>query len=369
MRQRQQGFTLVELMVALAIGTVIILGAGQLFLTTFQTFQNVDKVSRKQENLIFIAQRLTSEIRQSGPGRYTLRCERNQDACSCTVADQEENGQPMVSFLKDVPNHDSSSQCNEDEHVLGELVSGDAPLYRVVLPLENNGEAIVFHVMERQGIYASFFDTPTSQKGKGDAVIAGGAVSGAENILVSESTVNSNLDPSIIPSPQSSDSHDYYTGYINNIKNLDGVIATCTENEIMFSSGKVFYCDGNINKLNVTELSGKVVVVEQDISIQQNDNSSVTDVAIVAGGEINFNGNNTNALFRGIIWGAGSVNLSMSGVEFVGSVISNGSVVFNNVNSINADLSVWELLSVYGYEFSMRQALEGLSENIDFGDD
>jgi hypothetical protein len=147
------------------------------------------------------------------------------------------------------------------------------------------------------------------------------------------------------------------------------VIATCTENEIMFSSGKVFYCDGNINKLNVAELSGKVVVVEQDISIQQNDNSSVTDVAIVAGGEINFNGNNTNALFRGLIWGAGSVNLSMSGVEFVGSVISNGSVVFNNVNSINADLSVWELLSVYGYEFSMRQALEGLSENIDFGDD
>lgn len=369
MRQRQQGFTLVELMVALAIGAVIILGAGQLFLTTFQTFQNVDKVSRKQENLIFIAQRLTSEIRQSGPGRYTLRCERKQDTCNCTVADMEENGQPLVSFLKDIPVNNLPSQCNEDEHVLGELVPGDAMLYRVELPLENNGEAIVFHVMERQGVYASFFDTPSSQKGKGDAVIAGGAVSGAENILVSESTVNSNLGLSVIPSPQSSDSHDYYTGYIKNISNLEGVIATCNENEIISSSSKAFYCNGNINNLNVAALSGKLVVAEQGISMQQNNNSSVSDVAIVAGGAINFNGNNTNALFRGVIWGAGSVNLSMSGVEFVGSVISSGSVVFNNVSSINADMSVWELLSVYGYDFSMRQALENLSGNIDFGDD
>ncbi len=31
MNQRQNGFTLVEVMVAMAIGTVIILGAGQLF--------------------------------------------------------------------------------------------------------------------------------------------------------------------------------------------------------------------------------------------------------------------------------------------------------------------------------------------------
>lgn len=53
MRKLQQGFSLVELMVAMAIGTVIILGAGQLFLITFQTFKTVDELSRKQESLIF----------------------------------------------------------------------------------------------------------------------------------------------------------------------------------------------------------------------------------------------------------------------------------------------------------------------------
>ncbi|MBL1269239.1 PilW family protein [Vreelandella neptunia] len=156
MRQHQQGFTLVELMVAMTIGTVIILGAGQLFLTTFQTFQTVDKISRKQENLIFIAQRITSEIRQNGSGRYTLRCELDQERCNCTVADQNEGGQPLVSFLKDLPDDDLANQCAEDEHVLGEQVVNGSPLYRVALPLENNGGAIIFHVVHRSLLFNAF---------------------------------------------------------------------------------------------------------------------------------------------------------------------------------------------------------------------
>ena len=72
MRQRQGGFTLVELMVAMAIGTVIILGAGQLFLTTFQTFQTVDKVSRKQETLIFAVSTLAEAGRKGNIGNYAI---------------------------------------------------------------------------------------------------------------------------------------------------------------------------------------------------------------------------------------------------------------------------------------------------------
>lgn len=63
MLNKQKGFTLVELMVAMAIGTVIILGAGQLFLTTFQTFKTVDELSRKQESLIFITEVMVKDIR------------------------------------------------------------------------------------------------------------------------------------------------------------------------------------------------------------------------------------------------------------------------------------------------------------------
>tara|TARA_R110002012_G_scaffold109370_6_gene253135 strand:+ start:1225 stop:1758 length:534 start_codon:yes stop_codon:yes gene_type:complete len=65
MKHSQHGFTLVELMVAMAIGTVIILGAGQLFLTTFQTFKAVDELSRKQESLIFIMANLVQDIRSA----------------------------------------------------------------------------------------------------------------------------------------------------------------------------------------------------------------------------------------------------------------------------------------------------------------
>ena len=65
MLNKQTGFTLVELMVAMAIGTVIILGAGQLFLTTFQTFRTVDELSRKQEALIFITGTMVQDIRSA----------------------------------------------------------------------------------------------------------------------------------------------------------------------------------------------------------------------------------------------------------------------------------------------------------------
>ncbi|MFN2411056.1 MAG: PilW family protein [Halomonas sp.] len=152
MANKQKGFTLVELMVAMVIGTIIILGAGQLFLTTFQTFQNVDKISRKQENLVFITQRVTSEIRQNGPGRYTFECESEQvqekDQCTCTVADTDEGNQPLVSFRKDLAS-DDLSDCSVEERELGESVPDNDALYQVVLPIENKGESIVFHVAHR----------------------------------------------------------------------------------------------------------------------------------------------------------------------------------------------------------------------------
>ena len=52
-------------MVALAIGTVIILGAGKIFITTFQTFDKVRELSRKQESLVFITGVMIQDIRSA----------------------------------------------------------------------------------------------------------------------------------------------------------------------------------------------------------------------------------------------------------------------------------------------------------------
>lgn len=110
MNQRQKGFTLVELMVAMAIGTVIILGAGQLFLTTFQTFQNVDKVSRKQEALIFATSLLTEAGRKGNIDNYTIvpdeRDSNSGPRYYCVLQDESQN-QPIL----DLAQVDSAADC------------------------------------------------------------------------------------------------------------------------------------------------------------------------------------------------------------------------------------------------------------------
>ncbi|WP_438584008.1 PilW family protein, partial [Billgrantia desiderata] len=62
---RQAGFTLIELMVALVIGLIIILGAGQLFLMGFQTFRQIELLSNKQAALTFATETLIRDIRRA----------------------------------------------------------------------------------------------------------------------------------------------------------------------------------------------------------------------------------------------------------------------------------------------------------------
>lgn len=99
----QKGFTLVELMVAMAIGTVIILGAGQLFLTSFQTFKIVDKVSRKQETLIFAVSTLTAAGRKGNIGDYAIVSDgRRSDSGTdyyCVLQDEVQN-QPVLDLAQ-----------------------------------------------------------------------------------------------------------------------------------------------------------------------------------------------------------------------------------------------------------------------------
>jgi prepilin-type N-terminal cleavage/methylation domain-containing protein len=110
MPNKQKGFTLVELMVAMAIGTVIILGAGQLFLTTFQTFQNVDQVSRKQEALIFATSTLVEAGRKGDLHNYAIVSDERSSGSGtrhyCVLQDEVQN-QPVV----DLAQVDDATAC------------------------------------------------------------------------------------------------------------------------------------------------------------------------------------------------------------------------------------------------------------------
>ena len=64
--RRGGGFTLIELMVALAIGLVLTIVVAELFLGSRRTFTTTDDVSRMQESMRFANQILSRSIHQAG---------------------------------------------------------------------------------------------------------------------------------------------------------------------------------------------------------------------------------------------------------------------------------------------------------------
>lgn len=157
---RQAGFTLVELMVALLAGSIVVLGAGSLFLTTLQTFQTVGELSRKQETVIFAAHTLSAGVRQSkddGEGMpYTLQCQINKDKddqCECTLRDIEGKnaGEPLLTFPRSFDGNWSKDDCEEND-----LLDDKGSVVEISLPLEKNGESLEFQVAKRKPILKAY---------------------------------------------------------------------------------------------------------------------------------------------------------------------------------------------------------------------
>lgn len=128
--RRQTGFTLVELMVAMVIGTVIILGAGRLLLTTFTTFERVETISRQQEALIFAAQTLTRDIRRGQGHRYEI----NDSLVDDTTCALRRDSQPLIEGLHKDGNEcsaitlfDKDAQGIEGLHRITLTFAGDSP--------------------------------------------------------------------------------------------------------------------------------------------------------------------------------------------------------------------------------------------------
>jgi prepilin-type N-terminal cleavage/methylation domain-containing protein len=174
---RQTGFTLVELMVAMAIGTVIILGAGQLFLTTFQTFRQVDELSRKQETIVFAASSIVRRIRgsENGESEYRLACRFENAECLCSIYDESGDGnpEPVLSFKKELEEASDDTTVSEQQCVESNKndIGQEQPeefLYEISLPVENDGEPIKFNVASRRKVLEQYFNGDGDGDGDGD---------------------------------------------------------------------------------------------------------------------------------------------------------------------------------------------------------
>lgn len=315
--QRQAGFTLVELMVAMAIGTIIILGAGQLFLTTFQTFQKVDELNRKQEIVIFATSRLVNAYRKSETG-YTLATTTDTPN-ECSI--RNPSGEPIVGGLA---LHEG--ECSTERFVrTAELPAGESleGYHRFTLDFKRDDgslETLSFHTMERQERSCLSDDND-----EGDAFVAG----------------------SRVPSPAS---------FIDSMQGRSEVFETCSASDMRASNDKFFYCDDNLNNFDIAGLDGKVIMAEQGISFQMNNDQSTADIGLVAKNAINMNGsNNQNAQLTGVFWSAQNISLGSSGVSFVGSVLSTSNFTMNNFSSQEESRESWCLLEPY---YSLDEAVE-----------
>lgn len=64
--QKQQGFSLVEILVALGLGMVLLAGATNLFIGSSQTFNVNESLSRMQEDTRYVMSRMARDVRMAG---------------------------------------------------------------------------------------------------------------------------------------------------------------------------------------------------------------------------------------------------------------------------------------------------------------
>lgn len=66
MKKESRGFGLIEVMVALVLGLLVVLGVTQIFVSAKQTYQVQDSSAKLQEDARFLLTRLTQDIRMAG---------------------------------------------------------------------------------------------------------------------------------------------------------------------------------------------------------------------------------------------------------------------------------------------------------------
>ncbi|MDL4863713.1 hypothetical protein DKQ62_15360 [Halomonas elongata] len=142
-RVAESGVSLVELLVALAVSMLVLLGAGRLYLGGVENLARVDDLGERQEAMTLGALFLLRDIRRGGvePGRYKLVDAVNGEGCSLH---DSVSGEPLVDGLAA-----TAGSCAASEPLQAD-VDGRAGLYRIVLRPLDVSEPLVLHAMDRE---------------------------------------------------------------------------------------------------------------------------------------------------------------------------------------------------------------------------
>jgi len=113
---RSRGFSLIELMVAMVVSLVVILGAGQLFISLSQTSQRITLLSEKQAAVNFAVETLLRDIRRAEWG-------------SDVVGEDGEKLTLRVRNRGDMTGCDDDGDRLDKRYSLGETASGESGSY------------------------------------------------------------------------------------------------------------------------------------------------------------------------------------------------------------------------------------------------
>lgn len=133
-RDIQQGFSLIEMMIAITIGLLLLAGLGTVYLGSRQTFRQQEAVARMQEGARYAFEVMTLEVRQAG---YTGCAPRNKTYSSLAVSTPPD----WFNDLATRPLFGYESGAGLPVVVTGALASTDAVM---VLRADDTGNIRVF---------------------------------------------------------------------------------------------------------------------------------------------------------------------------------------------------------------------------------
>ena len=133
-RQTMSGLSLIELMIALTIGLIIMLGVVQVFAASRTAYQLSEGLARVQENSRFAMDSLQRELRMAGHfGCVNDQAHDPQGTLATTFA---AGGHPALDFARSIQGYEATNTKPGDAVTLAATPSTGGTKYSPALPSE-----------------------------------------------------------------------------------------------------------------------------------------------------------------------------------------------------------------------------------------